>query len=201
MKKLNLSHFESKPEVRSEGDVSYLVGLACPYNAWSKPLFGFMRERFLPTAFDNCLKENPEVICVVDHNKHEMLSRTGARSLMLDNRSDGLYIKSHIPNTTYALNCVENVRNKNIPGMSFVFDTVQDEWGHDGEFETRTVKEAWLKEVCFTVAPAYSDTFASLRSDVWNEAELRVLAATRIPKAPTVGLHIPLAKLRLMEGK
>ena len=151
-------------ELRSAGDVSQLAGDAVVYNEWSE-LLGTFYERIAPGAFDACLARSPDVIACYDHEVRQILGRTAAGTLRLDNSPTALRATlTSLPDTTYARDLVSSVKRGDIKGMSFVFDCLEDSWEHrDGKLY-RTVLKAELYEVSFVVFPAYPGTSVSARS-------------------------------------
>lgn len=75
--------------LRADTSKFELAGTAVAYNQLSSDLGGF-RERFLPGAFTRCLRSNPEVKCLFNHNSDVVLGRTQNGTLVLTDDSDGL---------------------------------------------------------------------------------------------------------------
>lgn len=166
-------------ELRTEDGSQFLTGLAIPYEQWSQPIYGWFKEKFARSAFAEYLATKPDIYCCVEHDMNKILGRSISDTLTLTEKDDGMYIRCAIPNTTYALDLVENVKNKNIRGMSFIFDPIDEDWGKEDGKEFRYIKKAKLYETCFTANPAYQQTTAGLRSNIHSEAELRELIASK----------------------
>lgn len=167
----------------------YLCGIACPYNEWSQELAGcYFKERFLPGAFRNLGSE--DVICCIDHNQSKLLGRRSSGTLKLEDTPEGLRVECSMPNTSYAQDLVALADRGDMRGMSFEFDTIDDEWGTDGGVRSRTVKKADIFEVCFTTDPCYLSTTVEV------ERRAKILAS-----APVVGtINLTEARYKISEN-
>lgn len=175
----------STVEIRegTDKEPTQLTGLAVPYNSWSQPIYGYFREQFKPGAFRSVLEAKQDVICCYNHDWDKLLGRTAADTLFLSDGDEGLRANCSLDNTTHALDTLKMVRRGDIRGMSFVFESVNEEWGKTDGMPTRTITEAKLYEVSFVVNPAYQATSAGARSTAtpdecksWMEERLAELA-------------------------
>lgn len=177
-----------KIESRSADGATVLTGLAIPYDSWSQPIYGYFKEKFQRGAFQDQLASNPDIVCSVDHDWGKILGRTSSRTLVLLQQDDGIYVECTIPNTTYARDLSESVSRKDIRGMSFTFDSIDEDWGKEDGKSYRSVKKAKLYEVCFTSNPAYLATSAGLRNmNVYSEEaakEMLRVAEEKLNPAP-----------------
>lgn len=153
-------------EMREHEGRKLFVGRPIVYNSWSEMISGMFRERIVPGAFDECLRENPDIIACVDHNVSKLLGRTASGTLRLKNDEEGIYCEVDRPDTSYANDLAESIKRGDIRGMSFVFsvDVGGDRWGNEDGVKTRDVTKATLYEVSFVVFPAYPETEAAMRS-------------------------------------
>lgn len=176
-----------------EGKVNEFFGRAVPYMEWSGLIYGEFYERFHPDAFKKCLDKSPDIYACVGHDSSKLLGRTGANTLKLDNRADGLYTTCMNNGTTHAMDLACQLNSGDIQGMSFTF-----RYAETGPPERHldkyaiTVMEAELYEVCFTFSPAYPTTDAGMRemrdffavdtSSMAAKYRLRQLALANIQK-------------------
>lgn len=176
----NVGFENNTPQLRDANGVTQVYGCAVPYNVWSKPLFGgAFREMFKPGAFTNYLnKRENELFACVCHDTKTILSRRSTQTLEITDTAEGLHIVSEIPNTTYARDLIENIKAKNIKGMSFFFEDIKDDWIQNPNMREHIVYEAEIYEVSFVFDPAYTDTTAGMRSlatleDIMHNAKIK----------------------------
>jgi HK97 family phage prohead protease len=149
-------------EVRSaeSGDGMTFGGYAARYDSPSLPL-PFI-ETIAPGAFDRTLKSKNDIRAYINHDERLILGSTRAKTLRLDNRSDGLYSEIDLPDTTYARDLSVSIQRGDVRTMSFGFSTVKDEWR---DANNRTLLEVRLHEVsAVSGVAAYSSTTASVRN-------------------------------------
>ena len=154
----------SNYEVRFSADLAEnsgkLVGYAAVFNSRSLDLGGFV-EQIAPGAFDRTLKENRDVLALVEHDPNRVLARTTNDTLRLQPDSKGLRVEIDPANTSYARDLLELVRRGDVAGMSFRFrpypggDSLDM---HASPLPLRTLKSVELKEVSVVVDPAYPAT-------------------------------------------
>lgn len=190
-----------------DGKAKKLVGYAATYNRISKTLysrsFGYFRERIAKGAFDGvvrsgcaagCECKSCSIVALLNHDENLVLGRVGAGTLKLKANDTGLRFEITLPDTTYANDLYENVRQGNMGGCSFAFNSgdIDDDWdnreaGDGNEISTgafdegrglldkakdavksllvRTIKKfRALKDVSIVSDPAYTGTSVSARS-------------------------------------
>lgn len=154
-------------EVRSVGNS--IVGTTAPiydgtpgtqYELWDGTV-----ERIAKGCFDECLRNNPEVKCMVDHK--ECIARTSAGNLKLTSTARGIVWEATPPNTTTTQDLRLNIEAGNVKGSSFGFIPQVIEWGREANNEIRLIKKAIIFDVSPIVngEPAYGASSVSLRSD------------------------------------
>lgn len=143
-----------------------LVGYASVFNVWSEDLGGF-RERFLPGAFTNVLKD-ADVRALINHNPTLILGRTKANTLSLRQDDTGLWMEVTLPDTQYARDLAESVKRGDIDQMSFAFSVLKDDWAYanDGTVRRTVIELDSLDDVSPVTYPAYPQTSVSARSRV-----------------------------------
>lgn len=149
-------------EVRAaeNGDGMTFGGFAAKYDQPSLPLP--FTERIAPGAFDRSLRAKNDIRAYVNHDERMVLGSTRAKTLRLDNRTEGLFSEIDLPDTTYARDLSVSIARGDTRTMSFGFSTVRDEWVGP---EDRTLLEVRLHEVSVvTGTAAYPQTTASVRN-------------------------------------
>lgn len=157
----------SEIRIATGGDGSkVLSGYAVRFNSPSVDLGGFT-EICSPGMFTRTLQESPDVVMLRDHNSSQLLGRTTAGTLVLNQDAKGLAFTVTLPNTAIAEDTVENVRNGNLTSCSFGFNVPSggDKWTStpDGE-ALRTLLDVNLAEISITSFAAYPATSVNLRS-------------------------------------
>jgi len=143
-----------------------LSGYAVRFNSPSVDLGGFT-EICSPGMFTRTLRESPDVVMLRDHVSSQLLGRTTAGTLTLNQDAKGLAFTVTLPNTVIAEDTAENVRTGNLTSCSFGFNVPEggDKWAStpDGA-AVRTLLDVNLAEISVTSFAAYPATSISLRS-------------------------------------
>jgi HK97 family phage prohead protease len=141
-----------------------IVGYAAKFGKWSVDLGGFT-ERIRKGAFDEAL-EVSDVRALKNHDPNLILGRTTSGTLRLNTNSVGLQSEIDPPDTSTGRDIVEEIRRKDITGMSFSFVTAEDDWKYneDGTVERTIIKVGELFDVGPVTYPAYPDTTVAARS-------------------------------------
>lgn len=175
-----------KIESRGEGDTKhdYITGYAARFDKWSLPLADWSKNGFIEQidkrAFDGV--DMTKVIASVNHDFSKILARAEKGTLSLTVDSKGLKYDIKVPNTTVGKDTLEDVRNGNLMGSSFVFTTASDKWvfNKDDKPDERTVlKIGKLIEVGPVSMPAYPDSSASAAKRSYDEAKARETEAEK----------------------
>jgi len=151
-----------------EGDKKPVIsGYAAVFNVESRNLGGFI-ESIHPNAFDRVLSETPDVIGVFNHDRNNLLGRTGNGTMRLTKDSYGLrYAIDVNENTSVGKNVVEWVKDRTVIGSSFAFAVRRsngmdgDSWSTDHQrgIRKREVREiSLLEDVGPVVRPAYDSS-------------------------------------------
>ena len=165
IEKRNLKSTELRMSTNADGSKT-LTGYAVRFNCPSVDLGGFT-EVCAPGMFTRTLRETPDVLMLRDHVSSQLLGRTTAGTLTLNQDSQGLAFSVILPNTAIAEDTAENVRNGNLNSCSFGFNVPSggDRWTRaaDGT-DLRTLLDVNLSEISVTSFAAYPATSISLRS-------------------------------------
>ncbi|MBX5239505.1 HK97 family phage prohead protease [Rhizobium sp. NLR22b] len=137
---------------------------------------GEFREMLSPGCFARTLRDNPDVVMLLDHDSGRVLGRTTASTLFLREDSTGLWFDlDPDPTTPSGMEAIGTVRRGDIRGCSFGFRVRSEEWQDGGNrLPLRIIKDVDLAEVTLTGFPAYSDTSATFRVATGNGAAERV---------------------------
>jgi HK97 family phage prohead protease len=151
-----------------------IEGYAIVFDKWSENL-GWYIEKIDPRALDGV--DLSRVIATVNHNFDKPLARANKGTLILSIDEVGLKFSLEAPNTTAGNDALEDVRNGNLDGCSFIFraKTIEWEWneGTADNPDKRTIKQfAEIIELGPVTMPAYLDTSVSARdrNSVMKEA-------------------------------
>jgi uncharacterized protein len=174
----------------ADGSSPVIDGFGAVFNRHAA-MGGFV-ERILPGAFSKVLKRGVDVCCLFNHDPSQLLGRTSAGTLALDEVSSrGLHYRCALGDTTVARDTYSHIQRGEIRGSSFGFsvnggdewDTVDpDELDDDDEFPDedrsrapvvrRTIHEFSNLVDCGPVTfPAYQQTSVSARSILPNCAQ------------------------------
>lgn len=142
-----------------------LRGQAVIYDAISSDITGGMNvyDIFKPGSFDVCLKQNPDVIALYNHNTDNVLGRVSNGRLKINASAQGLNIELTPSNTSYARDLIELVKDGTVRGMSFGARIKDFDWDlSDKKKSYRLINQAELFEVTFTAIPSFVDTHAEV---------------------------------------
>lgn len=164
MSDLEIRTLDTEPlELRAaaDGNGMTFAGYAAKYNVPSLPLP--FTERIAPGAFLRSLKSKNDIRAYVNHDDRMVLASTRAKTLRLEDRSDGLFVEADLPDTSYGRDLSTLIKRGDVQTMSFGFSTVKDSWSSDGN--ERTLEQVRLHEVSVvTGVAAYPQTTASVRN-------------------------------------
>lgn len=145
-------------EIREEGSVSFVRGVAAPFGRLSEDLGGF-KERIQRGAFKRSLDEN-KIFALWQHRVDEPIGHTQNSKLVLQETKDGLEFE--IPAHAFTARQLELLSDGTVGHMSFGFTTRKDEWDRDDMI--RTLVDVNLLEVSPVTWPAYTDTTVAVRT-------------------------------------
>jgi HK97 family phage prohead protease len=153
---------ELRVQPNADGSKS-ISGYAIVYNSPSTDLGGFT-EIVAPGAVTESLANQPDVLCLRDHDISILLGRTTSGTLQLLEDSIGLRFTCKLPNTTQAADLAVGIDRGDISGMSFGFSTELDSWVNADDKLTRSLLKVNLYEISVVSLPAYDATSVSMRS-------------------------------------
>jgi len=161
--------FVSEPvQFRAEED-NVIEGYAAVFDKPSED-FGGWNERIAPGAFDDVLADN--AVALFNHDMNYVLGRNGVNvTLAQDER--GLKYTIKLPDTTFAKDLRNLIKDGIISQSSFAFTVKEQEWRHSekaSEPSVRTIKKVKrLYDVSPVTTPAYPDASVGARSFAENK--------------------------------
>lgn len=129
-------------------------------------------ERIKAGVFKTALKRNDDVKVLLNHNHDRVLASTKDGTAKLE--EDNIGLRAEVTITDKEV--VEKARNNKLVGWSFGFYKNSDEFGKEGDSETRTITDLDLIEVSIlddTKSPAYYGTSIESRSENEKVLEYR----------------------------
>lgn len=151
-------------EFRSAVEGNTLSGHAAVFDRHAE--VGHCWEALAPTAFDQALTRDDDVLALVNHNASLVLGSTVAGTLRLRSDDRGLAFAVDLPNTSYANDLRELLTRGDMRGMSFGFqpgESTLDRAPDGRQLRTHTSLRRLL-DVSVVTYPAYDGTDVSLRS-------------------------------------
>ena len=145
----------------STSESRHIEGYAIVFNSLSNDLGGF-REIIEPTAIDDELIKNSDIVCLKNHNiKEGILARSyhGRGSLKLDIDEHGLHYSFDSPHTQFGDEVLEMAKRG---------DITKDE---NGEYIRRVKKIKNLYDISLVYHPAYDET--EVKADTRGLDELK----------------------------
>lgn len=138
-----------------------IVGLI-PYNSRSVDM-GFT-EVITDTAFAKTLADGSDVKALYAHDHAKPLGRVKNGTLRLRSEANGLVCECDLPDTTYAKDAYNLIRDGYVTTMSFGFYPIKERIEKDGDDDVVYLQEVRLLEVSFAVVfPAYETTASEAR--------------------------------------
>jgi HK97 family phage prohead protease len=157
-----LQHRSYLTEFSPSQDEQKIVGYAAIFNVLSSDLGGF-KERIVTGAFAKSLREE-DVRAFWNHDPNFPLARTKNGSLQLEEDITGLRYSITPPDTSYARDLKENIRSGIVNQSSFAFQILKRSMESEAGMPVQVLHEVRLVDVSPVSIPAYSQTYAALRS-------------------------------------
>lgn len=167
-------------EVREKtGGGATIVGYAARYYDPSDPGTEFrleiggkkFAERIMPGAFDATLRAKPDVLGLVNHDRHQLLGRTTSGTLRLAVDERGLRYEIDAPDTQAGRDTLTSLKRGDLNASSFGFQNPEASWRDEGGVRIRELRTLELLDVAVVAEPAYPGTTAEARSALAAEAE------------------------------
>lgn len=206
--------FELRADGADGGDGNTLDGYGAVFGSPTRICSweGIFDEEIARGAFKKSLAERTPVL-QFDHGRHPMVGSIPLGSFdVLEEDSRGLHVVAPLHDNWLVQPVRDAIKSKAIPGMSFRFSVVKEEWRTaQGKLLTdpediehrlyaatesdpttilkRTLKEVRLYEVGPVVFPAYTDTTVGVRShelvDLLSDPQVRAELAAALVGTPS----------------
>jgi HK97 family phage prohead protease len=156
----------------------YAIVFNSESESWGTDMSGRdIREIILPEAVADCLKGNPDIRLLADHDSGKVLARTASGTLSFTVDDYGVKIDAALPDTTCGRDTSVLIDRGDIDGMSFGFRMDPDMMD---KIVTDT-KVTWvikcidcIREFSIVAWPAYADSSVECRSlPIFKEMEKR----------------------------
>jgi len=184
-----------------DNDKPLIEGDAAVFN--QETVIGFwFREMIAPSAFKRVLSEKPDVVAALNHNWDQVLGRTTAGTLSLEETDTSLFYSIEInPDDTQAMSTYHKVKRGDVTQASFAFTVRKEEWvnpSDPSELPLRVITEVGeLYDVGPCTFGAYPEASASARS---KASEFQQPADGQEPEAGA-GLEVDRQELIEVESR
>ena len=125
---------------------------------------GWFDEVVRSGAFAKTLRENSNIVSLLNHDQNYVIARTNNKTLTLREDSKGLYTESTPADTTWEKDLLIKIKRGDQKEMSFAFQTVKDTWRTENGRQLRELLEVKLFDVSVVTNGANNKTDASVRS-------------------------------------
>lgn len=174
---------------QAEGDSKKLTvsGYAVRYDEPSEPLeYGF-KEIIKPNAFAESLKTR-NIVALHEHDNKSLLASTKAKTLRLEERSDGIHFEMDLLPTRGELYSL--VERGDLSNMSFGFTCDKEKFTRSGETDIREVMQGTLYEVSLVSSPAYSTTSVVAQRSIDKYKEYKNQEDEKMTEKQTAGQEL-----------
>lgn len=156
-------------EQRDEHDTPTIVGYAAVYYDGTREteylLWGEVRERIMPGAFDKTMGDGDDVRALKNHDPNQLLGRLSADTLTLKSDDTGLRYDIDVPDTQVGRDTVVEIKRRDMTGSSFAFVVTDEVWRKEEGVEIREIRGVQLFDVGPVTFPAYDATTTGVRAD------------------------------------
>jgi HK97 family phage prohead protease len=150
---------------------SLIEGFAAVYYDASDPdgtqyqLYEGLMERLMPGCFDRCLRGNPDIVGLLNHDQNWILGRTVAGTMKVTSTSRGLKYTID-PNPELAPAIMAGIKRGDLRGSSFAFTVVSQRWVTNANGpDVRELIDLDCWDCSIVTMPAYSGTSVGARHD------------------------------------
>ena len=163
----------------------------------SKVIWGEFQEIIAKGTFEKAInrsiENNKDIFLLFNHNSNNLMASMKSKTLQLEEREEGLWMRAELPATQLNKDCYELIKSKILREFSFGFWGVEDNWTYDEkDMRIRTITDLNLEEISLVSVGAYNDTTVQARS-----IELSKI----LPKKEEVNMDFYKAKVKLHELK
>lgn len=203
----------SKPEFRALEEVRavdadgkmVIEGVVNNIGEWSKPIGGVFREKILPGVFEKAITralDDGDVFFLHQHDNRALpLASVKSDTLELteDKETNKLRMRATLPNTTFARDVYELVREGVLREFSFGFSKPKSTWGvgKDG-LKERILTDFNISEISIVRTGAYNQTEAYARAYEEMEADEQRENQEEADKLKHMEYRLKVAKKRVI---
>lgn len=203
----------SKPEFRALEEVRavdadgkmVIEGVVNNIGEWSKPIGGVFREKILPGVFEKAITralDDGDVFFLHQHDNRALpLASVKSDTLELteDKETNKLRMRATLPNTTFARDVYELVREGVLREFSFGFSKPKSTWGvgKDG-LKERILTDFNISEISIVRTGAYNQTEAYARAYEEMEADEQREDQEEADKLKHMEYRLKVAKKRVI---
>lgn len=157
-------------EIRADKQ-GHISGHAAVFNQeyvlWDSPYYRFV-EIIKPGAFTRALDEKHDVRCLFNHDPNQLLGRTAAGTMDLEQDDKGLAFDTTLPDTQLGRDLPVLVKRGDVTGASFAFtvtkQTLREAKDGDLVIQTREIEDVDLFDASPVTYPAYTGTDVNART-------------------------------------
>ena len=121
-------------------------------------------EMIMPNAFAEAIEQAENIRLLLNHDKSKILADTKSGSLIIEEKDGQVTMKAELVDTSDGKDAYELVKKQLSGGLSFGFQTIEDDWEQiDGMYQ-RKIKKMVLSEISIVSDPAYSQSSVEARS-------------------------------------
>lgn len=204
MSKLEFRALEEVRAVDAEGKM-IIEGVVNNIGEWSKPIGGVFREKILPGVFEKAITralDGGDVFFLHQHDNRALpLASVKSDTLELteDKETNKLRMRATLPNTTFARDVYELVREGVLREFSFGFSKPKSTWGvgQDG-LKERSLTDFNISEISIVRTGAYNQTEAYARAYEEMEADEQREDQEEADKLKHMEYRLKVAKKRVI---
>ena len=175
MSNIERRFFKSELRASTKAGQRIIEGYAAKFGKSIRPemqrMLGF-NERCAPGCFSRSIRSGADVLCLRDHDKHQLMGRVANNTLTLSEDNTGLNFRCALPETQAARDLHALINRADISACSFGFVVPDggDKWtkekNDNGQLQaTRTLTDIDLLDVSAVCDPAYLDTEVNSRDE------------------------------------
>lgn len=135
----------------------------------SKVIWGEFQEIIAKGTFEKAIQSsidnNRDIFLLFNHNSNNLMASMQSKTLQLEEREDGLWMRAELPSTQLNKDCYELIKSGILREFSFGFWGATDSWSYDeNDMMIRTITDLNLEEISLVSVGAYNNTQVQARS-------------------------------------
>lgn len=121
-------------------------------------------EMLLPNVFADAIEQAENIRLLLNHDTNKVLADTKTGTLKIVEEDGEVKMQAELVETTDGKDAYELVKKQLSGGLSFGFQTLEDEWKQVDGIYQRTIKKMILNEISIVSNPAYKQSSVEARS-------------------------------------